>query len=226
MRTILECGKEYNDWTVIGFDCVDSKRAVRYFCRCRCGYEASLKASEVASGKTKQCVHCRALKLIDQQIDDWLVLHEAGVDKHGKTLWMCRCKCGKEALVLGSNLIRHKSHCCFDCGHKMKMRSKIIPTTWWYKTIRQAESRGWKWNLTEEEAYELLEKQEFKCALTCLPLSFKPQTASLDRIDNKTHYSINNVQWVHKHINMMKHVYSQSYFIEMCRLVTENSARA
>lgn len=226
MRTKLECGREYNDWTVLAFDRVDEKRAVRYICRCRCGFETSLKASAVVAGRTKRCVHCRALKLTGQKINDWLVLEAAGSDKSNKTLWRCRCKCGKEEIVLGSNLVSHKSKCCFDCGHKMSMRSKTIPTIWWYKTIRQAECRGWKWEVTEEEAHEILERQGFCCALSGLPLLFKPQTASLDRIDSTKHYFPENIQWVHKHINMMKFRYAQDYFIEMCSLVAKNSRRS
>jgi len=30
-------------------------------------------------------------------------------------------------------------------------------------------------------------------------------------------------QWVHKEINIMKNVYSQEHFINLCKLVVENS---
>ena len=46
-------------------------------------------------------------------------------------------------------------------------------------------------------------------------------TMSLDRIDNNKGYIEENVQWVHKDINMMKRIYSQDYFIYMCKLVAE-----
>lgn len=62
--------------------------------------------------------------------------------------------------------------------------------------MRQARSRGWDWEITEEDAYAVLEKQEFKCALSGLSLTFKPQTASLDRVDSKRHYTPDNIQWV------------------------------
>lgn len=223
MRTVLETGKEYNDWTVIAFDCVDEKRNVRYICKCKCGRELSLKASAVAAGRTKQCTYCRALKLEGQQINDWLVLERNGSDSNGKTLWRCRCKCGNEQIVLGSNLTSHKSKCCFDCGHKVAERPNIFPITWWYKTMRQARSRGWNWDITEQDAQAVLERQRFRCVLSGLPLSFKPRVASLDRVDNSKGYTPENIQWVHKHVNIMKFKYSQDYFIEMCRLIAEHS---
>ena len=37
---------------------------------------------------------------------------------------------------------------------------------------------------------------------------------SLDRIDSSKGYEENNVQWVHKDINLMKNKYDNKYFIE------------
>ena len=48
-------------------------------------------------------------------------------------------------------------------------------------------------------------------------------TASLDRIDSKLGYELNNIQWVHKDINMMKQAYTNNYFIEHCKLVAANN---
>lgn len=49
------------------------------------------------------------------------------------------------------------------------------------------------------------------------------QTASLDRINSSIGYTIDNVQWVHKKINMMKMDLSQEEFINYCRLVVKNN---
>lgn len=225
MKTILEENKYYNDWLVVCFDKVDDKRRRRYFCKCRCGYETSMVASAIATGRTKCCKSCCRLKLVGRQFDDWVVLEYAGVDKHQKTLWKCRCKCGKEAIVSGGNLTTHKSHCCFDCGHNVSMKSNMFPTSWWYKTMRAAGQRGWQWDITEEDAFAVLEKQNFQCMLTGIPLTLKPMTASLDRIDSKSNYTKDNIQWLHKHINMMKFKYSNDYFVEMCCKVAKHHSQ-
>ena len=47
-------------------------------------------------------------------------------------------------------------------------------------------------------------------------------TASLDRIDSKKGYTIDNVQWVYKKINMMKQNYDQKEFVNLCCLIAEN----
>ena len=67
-------------------------------------------------------------------------------------------------------------------------------------------------------------EQDRKCALSGLPISFGRQcrdnpTASMDRIDSRGPYVVGNVQWVHKHINMMKLDHDQDYFITLCSLV-------
>lgn len=74
--------------------------------------------------------------------------------------------------------------------------------------------------------WELFLKQNGKCALTgwtiLLPEKSKDeQTASLDRIDSSKGYTVDNIQWVHKDVNKMKLDYSQEYFIEVCKKVTE-----
>lgn len=52
---------------------------------------------------------------------------------------------------------------------------------------------------------------------------FKLQTASLDRIDSQQGYNSNNIQFVHKDVNMIKQIYTQDYFIKMCKLVAEHN---
>jgi hypothetical protein len=53
------------------------------------------------------------------------------------------------------------------------------------------------------------------------------QTASLDRIDNSIGYRINNLQWVHKKLNIMKNVMGNPEFIEWCKMVQHwNTAKA
>jgi hypothetical protein len=77
----------------------------------------------------------------------------------------------------------------------------------------------------EEQSYlaDLLIEQDFKCALTgwdIEAMKVQVNTASLDRIDSSKGYIEENVQWVHKMVNMSKQSYSQEEFIEMCKAVS------
>jgi hypothetical protein len=94
-----------------------------------------------------------------------------------------------------------------------------------------AKRRAIEFAITIEQAWDLLVAQDNLCALSGLPIRLygrskerrAKQTASLDRIDNEKGYTLDNVQWVHKHLNNMKLIHSQEYFIELCTAVAEHN---
>ena len=80
-------------------------------------------------------------------------------------------------------------------------------------------------SITKENAWNLFLKQNRRCALSGLELTFpkvskdKSWTASLDRIDSSKGYIEGNVQWVHKDVNIMKNKFDNKYFINICKLI-------
>ena len=44
--------------------------------------------------------------------------------------------------------------------------------------------------------------------------------ASLDRIDSSKGYVKDNIQWVHKDVQIMKNKFSEDYFKQICCLVS------
>jgi hypothetical protein len=92
-----------------------------------------------------------------------------------------------------------------------------------------AKTRKIDFEITPEEIWELFVQTGRKCALTGLPLSFSTLsggndgTASLDRIDASRGYVMDNVQWVHKDINIMKMAKSNEEFRRYCALVVQNN---
>ena len=98
----------------------------------------------------------------------------------------------------------------------------------WGSIVRSASGKGKRANIgisiSIEEAWNLFLSQNRKCALSgieiyCSPTNRAKGTASLDRIDSSIGYHSENVQWVHKDINRMKNIFSQEYFIAMCKHV-------
>lgn len=72
--------------------------------------------------------------------------------------------------------------------------------------------------------WNLLEEQNFKCALTGIPLEIhkiktSKITASLDRIDNTQGYIPGNVRWVHKRVNVMRMDMTDEELLEWCLLL-------
>lgn len=86
----------------------------------------------------------------------------------------------------------------------------------WDKIQHNAAKR-YDCNLSKDDIEIVLEQQNFKCVYTGEALTVgrnrdEYYTASLDRIDSKKPYTVDNIQWVHRDINYMKYTYSDSYF--------------
>ena len=82
-------------------------------------------------------------------------------------------------------------------------------------------------NITPEMAWGIFLKQERKCALTGLPLTFNSSSdnvdgnASLDRIDSSRGYIVGNVWWVDKRVNTIKWDLTLDNFLKVCKLVVD-----
>lgn len=95
----------------------------------------------------------------------------------------------------------------------------------WTCIKSNAKARNLEFKLTPEYIWKLFLKQERKCALTGILLNIKTDneiTGSIDRIDSNKGYFDENVQWVHKTINIMKSNFPQNTFIAICAMVTKN----
>lgn len=227
MKTELKSGSKYGKWTILEFDRVDEKRARRYFCRCDCGKESSVKASAIASGKTQSCIRCKSSDFSGKKFGLWTVLRRSDEKSTGtkrRTQWVCKCECGSEHLVERCNLIKGTSEGCWLCRRNV-INAQYFPRIWYRKLKEQAKCRGHVFSITELELWEIWVKQDGKCKLTDMPIeiskNYKSTTASVDRIDNSKGYTEDNVWFIHKHVNMMKFKYDVDYFFEMCQRVVD-----
>ena len=89
-----------------------------------------------------------------------------------------------------------------------------------------ADRRDIPFEITIEQIWDLFLKQERKCLLSVVEIWFfvikSLCTASLDRKDSNIGYTIDNVQWVHKNVNIMKNRFSDDDYIKWCILVVNN----
>ena len=98
----------------------------------------------------------------------------------------------------------------------------------WYNRFRaSAVTRGYCWDITVDDIASLYEIQRGRCALTGWSVSWSSvgwdHTASIDRIDNNLGYTLENIQLVHKDVNMARGTMGVEDFIEMCQAVAQNS---
>jgi hypothetical protein len=152
---------------------------------------------------------------------------------------ICIChKCGREDVrILTHNFKRYKTCNCdyiwkgkdapFGEANPLFKGYKDIPCNVLYKIKTRAEQKGLEVEITNEFMWDLFIKQNKKCILSGLPIQFGSHhkniemTASLDRIDSSKGYTKDNVQWVHKDVNWMKHKMSEERLYELCELVLE-----
>ena len=99
--------------------------------------------------------------------------------------------------------------------------------SWFDKFARQAEARGYCFDLTKEFIWNLYESNNRLCALSGIPIGFSGRangnTISIDRIDSSIGYTEDNIQLVHPDVNMMKQQFSQEHFIEMCKNIAQTN---
>ena len=180
-------------------------------------------------------MHKKTKNLINQKFGKLTVIEYIGKqEKREGVFWKCLCECG-------NNITVHRKELCTgdtkSCGcHKSELCSRVhwegyeeISKDFYSTILRGAQYRNIEFNISIEEMWSLYIKQNKKCALSGVPIVFsrnrkkeKP-TSSLDRIDSKKPYVIDNVQWVHKTVNIMKNTLSNEEFLKMCKLITNNN---
>jgi hypothetical protein len=174
--------------------------------------------------------------LTGQQFGDLQVIRRTQ-DKNAKsTYWECKCICGKTLNVVAYTLKDGGSKTC-GCGKKRTGSNNRkwkgygeISGNYWRQIRSGAIKRLLLFEITLEYAWDLFLKQNRKCALSGVILVFaetkrSEATASLDRKDSSKGYVEGNVQWVHKDVNYMKQDLDESYFIEMCRKISNLAKR-
>jgi len=167
---------------------------------------------------------------------EWTVL-EQFTSKDSKerhiSMLKVKCSCGTEKVIRKSGVVEGRSKACKPCSSRIKAinpgyRELGGGQVWFIK--HGAEKRNLDYSITGEYMWNLLEAQEFKCALTGIPLVIEkvrtPKiTASLDRIDSTRGYIEGNVRWVHKRVNIMRMNMSDEELIEWCKLIINYSKK-
>lgn len=179
----------------------------------------------------------KKVDVMGQRFGKWIIIKEQGRDSKNNILWLCRCDCGTEVTTKVQNIKNGKSVQCVKCAVKaltIDSYNDTLPDAIWMKMLTQAKRRKIDVEVTKDEVCQILIHQDFKCALSGIPIHIATnpleyrqlkQTASLDRIDSSKGYIKNNLQWVHKTINLMKNIIGNADFIELCSKITHYNGK-
>lgn len=156
-------------------------------------------------------------------------------NKKSWTMWVCRCDCGHEIAAYSTHLVRGNTQSCgcqrtsAGAEHVQWQGCGEISGHRWSQIRRRGLStrksrQNHQFAISIDYAWSLFLEQNGRCALSGMRIEFgktnnDETTASLDRIDSSIGYVRGNVQWVHKDVNRMKNIFSQSRFIEVCKRV-------
>lgn len=166
--------------------------------------------------------------LTNQQFGKLKVIGKSDNNLYAK----CVCECGTIKDINKSSLKsgRTKSCGCLKKSACFKGYNQITGT-YWNKIKKYAKKRNIEFSISIKDAYDIFLNQQQKCALTNIEIYFSQglinnkmteQTASLDRIDPLKGYTKDNVQWLHKNINMCKFMFNNQEFINICHLISKN----
>ena len=120
---------------------------------------------------------------------------------------------------------RHTKSCgCTSLGKRTG--SKYFSGDFLHRCRKGAKERNIEWLLTKEVLDSIMEEQGFRCNLSGRELTYGyiplgDISASIDRVDSSKPYVEDNIQILHKHVNLAKQSYSQNYFILLCKEVAQ-----
>lgn len=153
-----------------------------------------------------------------------------------RRIYEVECECGNIIHSMPCVIVDGRKKSCGCEWHKTGNLSPRwgghgeISGNYWDKLRRGAKSRNYEFNITIEYAWEIFLKQNKKCKLSGIELSFGGtngvgKTASLDRINNGIGYLMGNCQWLHKDVNRMKQTFSENVFLSYCQQITKFTER-
>ncbi len=204
-----------------------------YYHSCKSCFNKYMTEYKLKTGRIKNPHNTPLENLVNQIFGKLTVIQYEGKKKfknRKKHIWLCQCECGNTKIIEESGLKSGKSKSC-GCVRKQVGNNSLnwkgykdISITFWNSIKNKATERNLEFNITVEYAWELFEKQNHQCSLSGLKLNFSKNSkdrgiASLDRIDSTKGYIEGNVQWLHKHVNIMKLDHKQDYFLKLCNLI-------
>ena len=135
--------------------------------------------------------------------------------------------CSKELIYKNDRSYKHsvrKNSLCYACaGTTFTSHGKYeeIPYTWFRHKESEAKRRELDFTITIEDVWNVYQEQGGLCAISGLPIEWHKDTArmdrghtvSIDRTDSDGGYTLDNIQLVHKQVNIMKMDLSMDEFL-------------
>lgn len=165
--------------------------------------------------------------------------------KKGKTnhkWYKVRCTNCNSEMDTSTHFSLNCVHLCKKCQNYFTSRSRSVKycvgkiLAWFYNDLKRgAKVRNLEFLLTKEDLSSIFEKQEYNCYYSGIQLEIClyhhknrsegriNTTASIDRLDSTKGYTVDNIVFCHKKINIMKGAILEREFVDICRLISNNT---
>lgn len=152
-------------------------------------------------------------KYIGKRYGKLIIVDYAKNDSFNKRMVKCKCDCGESTILNISSLTRGltKSCGCHKTSICQKKSYQGISYQFYRRLKRQAIQRGLEFTITQKDIWDCYIQQNMRCIYSGLNIEFvtdfndyTKQTASIDRIDCRRGYTPDNIQIVHRRINVMR----------------------
>lgn len=210
------------------------KAGTYWTCLCDCGKEITTRSDMLRKRGKSDCGCVNQKAKVGEKFGLLTVLRvlEKKSEYRNRSLRLCKCDCGTECEVATIQLTSGGTKSCgclvrsFDRTRHHQIGD--IRPYFWNNIQKGAAKRKIEFDLSPEEAWEIWQEQNEKCALSGMDINlpkksrdWKQSTASLDRIDSSKPYRRDNVQWVHKKVNLMKNSLDEYEFIQICKMIAK-----
>ena len=196
--------------------------------RCTCGVEKTVSGTGLRNGSIKSCGCLRAerarakpcLQLLGRKFGRLEVKKKLG-NSGGGVEWLCKCDCGNECKVIGSNLT-HGAQSCGCYALEMRRQSRgCTPQSYMFRSYQySAAKRGLEWTLENDEFFSMTQQNCHYCGGVPRRSGARERAAlrefcynGLDRKNNFVGYTTDNVVPCCKICNWAKGKLSYDDFI-------------
>lgn len=206
-------GRKYNKLTIIGLYSKDKNGRRLWRCHCDCGGEVKTTLRNLVDSKIKDC-GCSEIKdnLVGKKFGNLTVVklipNNCERNCVRTNIWLCKCYCGKELEVKGSDLTQRRiTSCGCDKEEKREHLSLIKQEKKLYQVYRSMRDRCNNPNHNDYKRYggrgikvceEWNNRYGFIAFYEWAIKNGYKDNLSLDRINNDGNYEPDNCRWATK----------------------------
>lgn len=146
--------------------------------------------------------------------------------RYWKWHWLCPVHPNRvtKPMRIKDMVARNGPRCCYKVSGSSNPNwrgHEDMPMKYYNQVRVGAATRGHVFDLTPEDMWNQWVKQGGVCKYSGHYLKLG-DNASLDRIDSRIGYTVNNIQWLHKDVNLAKQGLDEEDFLSMCCRIADN----